>query len=539
MAHQWMRCNLASAIFPFATELWGRSIIVPQYDQNFDRLVNPAADKDKDKGVPQAYYMHNCMPTSQGYQAIGYNSLAASVVPAVTIFDQAFPFQTPTLDRFLFSPAGGKNYVYSYSDWGWRSVSPIAVGTLAEDVVLTTAFIQAQTYFYYSNYGCLVYDHATPAMTPTVLTGLVAADIKGITAANGYMIAWGDVDVSWSSLVDPIDFTPSLVTGAGGGSVGEASGRIIACLAITGGFLIYCEKNVVAAKYSGNIRFPFILQALPNSGGITTPADVSWQSNLADHYAWTTFGLQQLSLTSCKLVFPELTDFLAARIFEDFNEDTLVFTTSFLSASLNVQVTAIAGRYVVCSYGVSSPDFTHALIYDTSLGRWGKFKIDHRDCFEWNFPFPNNLTYDDLSVVTYERLDPFTYSDLLQNFAINKSIAFLQKDGTVKTVVLDLAQTTANGVLMVGKFQFQRNKYIVHQSTDVENVIEGNSFDMYIVPSLDGKTLLPPVACYLQYDNSLSKRYLKRLTGLNFSGLFIGAFNLTSLLINFTLGGDR
>lgn len=542
MANQWMRCNLGSAIFPFATQLMGRSIIVPQYDQNFDRLINAPTDKDKDKGVPQAFYMHNCLPTSQGYQATGYVAKVAALAGA-SDFNQAFPLQTPSLVRYLFTPAVGKNYIYDPATGVWTSTSPIAPGLLPNNVVTTIAFIQAQSYIYYANYGCIIYNPTTRLMEAVTLTGLVAANVKGICAANGYMIAWDDSNVSWSSAVDPTDFTPSLVTGAGGGAIGEAEGAIIACFTITGGFLVYCEKNVVAAKYSGNARFPFIFTALPNSGGIQTPEQVSWQSNIADHFAWTLFGLQQLSLTSCKLVYPEVTDFFAARIFEDFNEATLEFTVDYLSSSLNIKVTAVGGRYIVASYGVTFPDYTHALVFDTLLGRWGKFKITHRDCFEWNFLDPSgNLTYDDLNLLTYDDLGTRTYDDLSPSVdtaaAVNKMVAFLQQDGVVKTVTLDLVQTVASGVLMIGKFQFQRNRQLVHQRTDVENVKNGNTFTMYLVASLDGKTLLPPVAGYLQSNNGMSKRYLKRLSGFNISNLFIGAFNLTSLLIDFTLGGD-
>lgn len=544
MSHQWMRCNLASAQFPFQKDLWGRSIILPQYDQNYDRTTQTvAADVDKDKGVPQAYYMHNCLPTAQGYQAIAYNRVISPLV-GTTDFDAAFTLQNPAQKRFLFVPAVGKNYVYDTDIGNWASVSPFPPGTLPATVIVTTAFIQAQTYIFYSGVGAYYYDSVTKLMVNAPLVGLTINLIKGICAANGYMIAISDTDVAWSSATNPLDFVPSVITGAGGGSVAEAKGKIITCLPISGGFILYCEKNAVSAKFTGNARFPYIFTEIPGSGGITSPEQVSWQANLAEHYAWTNMGLQKITLTATANIFPEITDFLAALIFEDFNEATLLFTEQYLSTPLSIKLGVIGNRYAVISYGTNFPDFTHALVFDLALKRWGKLKVNHRDCFQLSVPtLYGPVTYGNLTQTYGDFGTTVTYGDLgvIINVpdAPKKTLAFLQQDGTVQLVNFNLSETDANGVLMVGKFQFQRNKFITHQQTDIENVRSTGIFGMYVVASLDGKTLLLPIAGILQYLNPLSRRYNKRLSGLNISLLFIGGFNLTSLLFNYTVGGDR
>lgn len=538
-----MRCNLASAQYPFAKDLWGRSIILPQYDQNYDRTTQTtASDVEKDKGVPQAYYMHNCLPTAQGYQAIAYNQLLAPFV-GKTDFDSVFPIQNPDLSRFLFVPASGKNYLYDAVVGAWASVSPLAPGLVPDNVIVTTAFVQGQSYIYYADYGCFIYNSVTKTLIPVVLSGLVATSTTGICAANGYMIAWDDTDVLWSSATTPTDFNPSVITGSGGGPIAEAKGKIIACLPISGGFMVYCEKNIVAAKFTSNSKFPYIFNEVPGSGGLVSPEQVSWQANLGEHYAWTTVGLQKLSLTASAIVFPEATDFLAALIFEDFDETTLLFSVQYLSTPLAVKLTVIGDRYAVVSYGTNPPDFTHALVFDLSLKRWGKIKIKHRDCFQWNTPnLYGALTYGQL-VMTYGALITTTYGQLLTTINnpdfVKKTFCFLQQDGTVQAVNFDLSEAGANGVLVIGKFQFQRNKFITHQSTDVENLQTTGAFSMYIFASLDGKTLLPAVPAILQYQNPLSRRYNKRISGLNVSHLFMGAFNLTSMLFNYTIGGDR
>lgn len=549
MSFQWVRMNLGVAIFPFATELWGRSIIIPQFDQNFDR-VSEQNVPNKDRGIPQAFYMHNVIPTGQGYQSIGYDNRLAAFAPAVTDFDTCFAlaYTAPSNAKLLFSPASGKNYIYDGSVGAWASISPFAPGVIGSNTLVTVAEVSGVTYIFYEGLGCYRYDTATKTLIPVVLTGLVAASIKGIVSANGYLIAFSDTDVAWSSTSNPTDFVPSLITGAGGGSVQFTNGIINFCLTISGGFMLYCEQNTVSATYTGNVRFPYIFADVVASGGCDSPEKVSWQSNLSVHYAYTTSGVQELSKAAASGLYPEVTDFLAQQLFEDFNETTLAITVEYLASQLNVKVTAVGDRYIVFSYGrdVDAPDYTHAIVYDASLKRWGKFKVTHRKCFEWQTPNAyGDITYDELAAFSYDDLAFTTYDGLAIGIDIperpKKDLAFLQGDGKVVTVNFNYGGATANGVLMLGKFQFQRNKWIEHQISDIENVRLGNAFRFVLFPTLDGKTFTTPyemVARNLIVNAPLMKRYAHWLPAQNLTACFIGAFNLTSYQMNFTLGGD-
>lgn len=545
MAHTTIRINLSSVIFPFASDLWGRSVIVPQYDQNFDRSLVSSAETEKDRGIPQAFYMHNVMPTEQGYQAIGYETKIVGLAGA-TDFDAAFTLQSPNDARSIFVPAAGKNYIYDATVGVWTSVSALGAGVVPNNVMVTTAFIQGETYIYFANNGCYKYGNTDSPkdLIPVILAGLDPTQVLGITAANGYMIAWTVNSIAWSNATVPTDFTPSLITGAGGGGVNDVKGNINFVMSITGGIMIYCERNVVGGTYTGNARFPYVFVEVPGSAGVNSPEQVSWQSNLSEHYVWSTAGLQVLSRSGAKNIYPEATDFLSAKIFEDFDETTLTLKQSFLGSQLNIKVGIVGTRYAVISYGVSAPDYTHALVYDITLKRWGKLRITHRDCFEW--PEPNlygSLTYGQLANFTYGQLANVTYGQL--NTVLNieplvrKQIAFLQADGTVQTVNFDLSEAAADGVLLLGKFQFMRNKRIIHQHTDVETVLNSNAFNFYIVPTQDGKTLDTPVPGFIGWIKKATRRYLKRLDCFNYSLLCVGAFHMVSIETDFTQGGDR
>jgi hypothetical protein len=249
-------------------------------------------------------------------------------------------------------------------------------------------------------------------------------------------------------------------------------------------------------------------------------------------------------MNSAIFVTPELTDFLGNKFYEDFDEATLIFSTTYLTAQLNIKVTVCEDRYIVISYGVSRPSFSYALIYDIALKRWGKLKITHRDCFSWVKPsLYGPVTYGQLISTLYGDLADTTYGQLNNMLPVpgspKGSIAFLQKDGTVQTVDFSQAQTSADGVLIIGKFQYQRNYFMIHEMTDVENVQPSGAFSMYVIPSMDGKTLDPAVTTYAFPALPFSRKFAKRVVAQNISLLFTGSFNLTSLMLNFHNAGKR
>jgi hypothetical protein len=543
MTNYTIRSNLNSAIFPFATELWGRSIILHQQDQNYDSATINAPGVVIDKGIPQAFYMHNVVPTPEGFQSVGFINFIPAISPAQSDFDHIYDIQTANGGKFLFVPAGGKNYIFDAGVGTWVSTSPFAVGTVPSNVQVTTAFVHGETYIFYANNGCYKYDPTIPAVVAVALPALVVANILGVCAANNYMIAYTTNSIAWSSTIDPTDFTPSLTTGSGGGSVNEAKGNIIFCATLSGGFLIYCDKNVVFAKYSGNISFPFVTKEVPGSGGISDPHKVSFATNLSSHVAYTSAGIQQIGPASAEDIYNELSDFIAAKIFEDFDETTNTFSSSYLSVQLYINITIVVERFVILSYGQALGMYTHALVYDLALRRYGKFKINHVDCFEWNFPnLAGNITYGKLTGTAYGDLASNTYGQLGTNVnppkTFKQNICFLQNDGTVKSVVFDVSEAIADGVLVIGKFQLARGMLVQHESVDIDTVNSTNTLSVYLLTSLDGKTLSDPISMFNDPTGPKMRSYLKQRGCLNYSYLFKGQFNLLSLLTTLTLGGN-
>lgn len=553
MPHQWIRANLASSIFPFETDFSGRTVIVAGLDENYNYL-NQLGQPVKDPGIPQVYYMHNVLPTPQGYQSIGYALTVTAMVGPQTDFDTIIPldYLSPEPLRVLLAPAAGKNYVFDAAVGTWQSISPIAVGTLPQNVLVTYAHVNGKSYFFYQGYGMYSYDPVNKVMVSEAMGGLTVADITGIVGAMGYIIAY-DIfgNLAWSNPENANDFVPSLITGSGGGSLQYANGAINFGVPISGGFIIYCERNAVSAQYSGNINFPWAFKEVVGSGGCQSIEQVTYPSNAGYHYAWTTAGLQQITPNVASDVFPELTSFFAGRTYEDFDETAITFSQEFLTYPLYSRQAMVANRWVVFSYGKVNGVFTYALIYDSSLARWGKLKITHVKCFEWTAPnVYGNITYGMLGTaqpaVRYGDLQNTTYGQL--NAAVNtkevpeQNLAFMQQDGTIYIVNFDVSEQTADGVLMLGKFQLQRNKFMIHQKCDVNNVEVGNSFAAYVLATLDGQNFVAPVKMSdppnLVLAGPKLYRMMAEVTGQNISLLFIGAFNMVSIQMDWTMGGD-
>lgn len=510
MAQVVTRVNLAAQAFPFLSEFAGRSIIVRQTDQNYVAQLASKEDLDKDIGVPTAYYCHNIIATSHGYQSIEYVSAISAASNTNDFLGLFVVVDSDAGDKgYIGYTAGGNFFIAKDPDYDWVFITNISDAIGKE---ITYAHINGVTYIYIAKLGCYKYDFGSNTFIPITLTGLNQTEILGIVSVQGYLFAWSKNAVAWSSTVDPTDFTPSLASGAGGGAVQGAKGDIVACVSHTVGLVIYTNQNAVAAPVSGNIRYPFNFRELVASGGLANIGLVTWDANSGNHYAYTTSGLQLVSLQQTQTVIPELTDFLAGSVFEDFDDVTKKFVVTELTAPMKKKLSLVSDRYLVFSYGVS--ELTHALIYDLALKRWSKLKFTHVQVFEY-------------SLLKAEIVE-----------TPRRSIALLSKTGEVKVIKLDVNNKNASGTLLLGKYQFVRSRLTQLQSAAIENIPEGAIFNLTDMYCIDGKNYLYQEG-YCQTNSGSFRKYLFHATGINHSLLLQGAFNVVSIEIATNIHGRR
>jgi hypothetical protein len=504
MAQVTYRANLSAKAFPFLSQNWGRTVIVPQYDNTFSRQLASQEDSDKDVGIPQIYYCHNVMPHQQGFQSVGYTTLVNGIVE--TFVQSGIIRDIGDNKTYVGVSSSGKLYVLNGGIWTYKGTYGVP------GAVVTFAYVSGTTYIYIANYGCLKYDFFSQTFVAVTLTGLDPTKILGVTYSAGYLVAWTNSTVAWSSTIDPTDFVPSLITGAGGGGVEGARGAINLCFAHTQGFIVYTTSNAVAALYSGNARYPFNFREIVASGGLDSSNQIAYDANSGNHYAYTTSGMQLVSTTQTQTILPELTDFIAGKLFEDYDENTDTFSSTPLTVTMQKQVQMVSDRYLIVSYGITS--LTHALVYDLTDKRWGKLKIPHVQCFEYQLP--------SAGVTEIPR----------------QSIAFLQLDGTMKVVDFSVTSLGTNGVLCLGKYQFVRQRILQLDEIAIEDVPAGASFTLYDLAALDGKNGVKDYPALLE-SNGLFRRYGSRAEGLNHSLVLRGTFSLVSLVLTFNIHGKR
>lgn len=580
------RINLDARVFPFVSQNWGRTVMVPtSADNNFNRQVQSTQDSDHDVGIPQAFYMHNCMPHAQGFQSVAYTGIVLAATGAEITFKYVRELKDNIGNYALLGICGdGKWYVRETSGV-WTLVFTSSYPTLP----VYSTYVNGITYVFQKNSGPQVYSWLTHTFTGVNFLGIDPSIIDGITSSFGYMVAWAAVNggytvnliannttklsgynpftapfprvgdlvsgtfipvgttvtavdplngflyisvaatgtgittmikqaspgaVYWSSTINELDFVPSLITGAGGGQVQGAQGLVTLCMPHTSGFIVYTTKNAVGAAYSGNARYPFNFNAIVGSGGVTDFTLVTQEGDTGNHYAYTTNGLQLISIGSATTVLTDVTDFISGKLFEDFDDIAKTFSLTRLSNTMVKKITIVSARYLVLSYGILS--LTHALVYDLVTQRFGKLRTNHVFCFE----VAPNVT----NVIT----------DLPR-----QAIGFLQQDGTVTVLDFDVYNPASSGTLILGKYQYVRARNLILDNFWLENIYNAATFSCTVMTSLDGKVISSLDIPYLQLNASGQSMYNVRSEGLNISLLLQGQFHIESGVLAFNPGAKR
>jgi len=504
------RINLDSPTFPLLSELLGRTIIVRGSDQTHPQTLATQIASDP----PQLYYAHNVLATPYGYQSISFSEFIPATI--YTDFTDVYTAQESLTNKaaLIGFTKTGKVMVSTLAAPAWKEIT-LSDSAVIRDKSVTVAFIHGITYFYFYRLGCYVYDFTTEKLVRTTLGGLDESTIYGVVGSNGYMLAFGVGNaVAWSSIVDPTDFIPSLNTGAGAGNIEGAQGETIAAITIQNGIIFLNAKNAVSATYQANSRYPFMFNVVVGCGGLSNAnfaAHITLDSTAA--YAYTTSGLQAIGLRQAEFISPEITEFLSGRRLEDFDEATNTFSTTTPNNVIKKKLTWIADRYLIISYGDEL--LTHAIVLDTAIMRMGKLKIDHVAIFEFTL-------YDQTIFETPK-----------------KSIGVVKADGSVVVVNTDLADTNSNGVALLGKYQYVRERWLRLEKVDLENVPASGSFQLFDLVTIDGKTFQAPVAGYDKGNTGLSKAYLFHTLGVNHSLLCKGRFNLVSGVLSFHMNAKK
>lgn len=520
------KVNLAARGFPFNSFTQGQTVMFQGQDQPYNRYRSPV-DYVHEPEMPTAYYMENVIPTVEGYRSVAYSNILPDVVTATTALTWAKKIVPVVVNGTFYAI---QEYYVSTSGASIQRqlASPYTASTACTGSTttgytissITYARVNGETYaFIKNNPAPGTFNTVDPNFTSTAAAGLNLTTTIGILAANGYCVAYSESDVAWSSVSDATDFTPSLITGAGGGTIQEVQGKILFGKPTSFGFILYCTFNCVAAVYTGNSRYPFKFQAINGAGGGLTPELVAGTESDNYQYAVTTKGLQKLGPTSAESALPELSDFIFDNRRSVFDRTTGQY--SVVAAVISPgKLTFVGNRYLLYSYKnnpeVSSTfttnDYEYVLWYDTQLDRWGKLKVTHVDIAE----LPDFVAG--------------SFTSYINNGAL--PVYFMNSRGGLVKFSLNTVLDTHNACLVLGRYQYNRDRRIQVNQIDAQatlfNDSSAQSFAIQIIPSVDGIEQGAPVSSvYLPINRSDGVMAFFSQECKNFSIMITGGFYLS------------
>lgn len=502
MAQQFYKIDLQDSEFPMLSEQQTRTAMATSSRE-------AAADPDN---IPGIAYCHNVMPSKYGMDSIGFSSVVPAVPnPLDDFLDVRIVYSDTRSRLYIAWDATGNPYALTSGSSVWVSIPATVPATISFDFSsdsVTIGTVNGVSYIFYAGIGAFNYNETTNTLDAVTLAGINIPSTLGVVASSGYLIAYTDAAIAWSSTIDPTDFVPSAVTGAGGGNVAGIAGAILFLTSNTLGIIIHAAANSLAGTYTGNIQFPFKFREIEGSKGGISLDLVAYEANSAAQFVFSKAGMQSVTSQRAENILPEVTDFLAGKRFEDYNTTTLLYEVTDIIGPMLKKIKYVASRYLVISYGISS--FTHALVFDTALEKLGKIRLTHVDCFE--------------------------YVDSQVELA-KETLAFVLASGEVQ--IVDFATSaSSDGVLILGKLQATRTRQLTLLGVEVENVESGSILTVSDQVSLDGKTFITEGSTVRHAAENIREYYF-RVTGKNHSIVFLGKFNLVTAQIRYTIAGRR
>lgn len=543
------RANLSAAIYPMTVAEGGRTVIVPQADNVYDRRLDPAGEQ-KNAGVPQALYLENVFPTANGYQSVGFIQSGYTVpVPATRYLFQVVELKAydSALDAIYTVP------FFCYSDdtftagpFGQNTV--VVTGTaplVAEEGCLSTAIV-GKTCYLFTKRGTnrlyrVEYTYFSPTAGQVDLIEITSSltpvgfqnDIAGITGSNNYLIGHGADRIYWSSTTNPLDFAPSLVTGAGSEIPNDTDATVKYIKQTVGGFYIYTGNNIVYAQYTGNARYPFKFIPVLGTNTVKVPAMQVYgdATTPAQYIIESKNQIKVLAGREASPVAPEVTDYLTRITAHQVFDYTLNTFTTQLVSSVVPKIYTYLNRYILISVNgtgahSSATSFSHVIVYDTLLQRYGKIKLSHKYVY----------TLQDLTTKNTENL-VFVDADTLQLKILHFDI--FESD----TLPGGMSYIPMTGVLALGKVQYVRSRLLCLEDVEVEGAHDTNldatpNFSCVNLPSLDGRNFDTAVSPTSTVTDGDLRVYTFHHTAKNHTLVFKGSFALTTVQMNFVPTGS-
>lgn len=529
------RLPTTTTSFPWVSTDFGPSTFQRQPADQFLPLGRPTdgIQDDRDLGIPSIIYMHNVLPTMMGFKSVQYKPLGEPIGQFLAWHQLSF--STGQIGYLFVKSSGYTVSVDGALVHGGLTLGDISVATHRGVVYLYSALRKA------------IYI-VTPAGEFKLQTpiGVVLTDIKGIASIGPHLVLYTNDTLVRSSVTDPMDFAPSLSTGAGALAISAQTGNIVTIQSPTqSSAVIFTTGEAIQLTLQASPTSPFKMDKLAGVPGITRREDVIGSDKIV---LKTTSGYVSPDGKSTQ-VAPDVWQFLTGSVMEDYigptglykinaageyystdayeisdcvkvsvlNETELV--TLRLLKPMKHSFCVVAERWMCWSYGLGcSSTFSHVAVYDTQLKRWGKLRVKHTHVLNYQ---PSSAT------------QPL-------------GIVIATPEGQLLTLVEDCGTYDPSGngpvdsVLLYGRLEHARGRDLTLYSVTVGFEYEsttGNSVKIF--NSINGHTIANTLTPTNVAHYQGLKEYRLRCTGKGIGVALYGSFNLTSIQVEITAGGYR
>lgn len=327
---------------------------------------------------PAVVYMENIMPTDYGY-----TSAKCSLDEGAD--ETPDPITLNTVHQILGSYSNP--YIIAWAN-GWRITDPAftswANAPMGSSSDLQIATVHGVSYIFSAHMNDLyVYNEATLFCDSQTVLGLTLANITGFTAAAGYLIAFEGNTIYWSSVSDPLDFVPSLVTGAGSMSGELILDNILFGCTTQDGCYLYTATGIFELLYTGNSNLPFNIARVEGATGwVNSWTPYGHAAGPLFTYNLVTYDIQQLQGQKAETVLREVSDLFFAQK-KEYWDATYKRLLDDSPQIYQMAVYYARNRYAVISHGDLNLDYyTDMIVIDTLTGRVGKLSCDHVGAIE-------------------------------------------------------------------------------------------------------------------------------------------------------------
>jgi hypothetical protein len=546
MATQKFKLAVNNAEFPFLFQRAGRAVLQAGLDVAPRTSAAFVGGMERfDYNLAKLIYCENVLPTAEGIMSVGVQQDIAPRTPAVTHFDQMIVLRDSAERNFLMSPARGQNYVLSAATQTWTSYNSFSWS--AANTLVTRAYVDGRTFICYQSDRVIEWDPTGLAFNTRALTlpaGYTMTDIRGIAGASNYLLLFTDTEILWSSTLDLLNFNDPIGK-SGRQTPIDLKGQITCLVPISGGFVVYTNRNAVAAFFTNSADSPFSFREIQNSGGVAGYEQVTSDANQAEHYTYGSSGLQVVNLQVAAQIYPACSDFLSSRQYEAWDATAGEVVEQNLTGALEVKLQFLGNRYLVISYGKIAGQFTFALFHDVALKSWGKVRVNHVDVgvlpssviesFNWRF---------------YELTGPFSsytqsFLELKQTASsllpLRSGFAFLQNTGAIQTLLADPAQDVGQGLAIFGHVQLTRSKTVTFLGATLDGVYANPVPRLRVLGSIPGNGYDRDklVTALSVASTARSAKYVGNDVFENFDLAVEGKFVLTAGIVETMIHGSR